>query len=67
MQIRLCSGLWTSSKGGESWYYFEGGGMSLSIPLLWMQESYPFICSLGKCAYVCIIVNIVSSWIYKAP
>lgn len=61
MQIWPCIGFWTSWEGGESWYYFERGGVSLNIPLLRMQTLYPFISWLSKCVYVYIIVNNVSS------
>jgi len=46
---------------------FEGGGVSVCIPLLLIHASYPFICWLRKCVYVYIIVNTVLIWIYKAP
>jgi len=38
------NGLLTSWEGGESWYYVDGGGVRLWIPLLRMQASYLFIC-----------------------
>ena len=31
------SGFWTSWGGGESWYYLEGGGVTLWIPLFLIQ------------------------------
>jgi len=64
------SGFWTSWEGGESGYYFEVGGASLWIPLLIDTDIVSFYLLIEKmciCVYVYIIVNIVLSWIYKAP
>lgn len=59
------SGLCISSKGDESWYYFDNGGVSLYIPLFIDTRFISFyflVQQMCICVYV-LVVNTVIGYV----